>query len=297
MNRSTPSTEQPDNLRGLGHSLVHSLIHGLALLGGATMSIGGKALGMIGSMSLLLAEAMGVVLRGVFVPRQRLGQAHLMAQMVRVGVRAIPIIVLIQSVIGMILPLQMFPELDKFGQAEQIATINAIAAFRELGPLMTAIILSGFAGASIAAELGTMVTSEEIEALHSMALNPVRFLVVPRLLATIIMTVLLTVIADIVMVAGGWLTAMKLGIDSDIFFLLTRDAINMTGFLTGLTKAAVFGLLVGLIACFLGLSVKPWQGSDGVGRATTNTVVYSIVAIVIADAVFTVIFYSYGMFK
>ncbi|MCK5712244.1 MAG: ABC transporter permease, partial [Hyphomicrobiaceae bacterium] len=190
------------------------------------MSIGGKALGMIGSMSLLLAEAMGVVLRGVFVPRQRLGQAHLMAQMVRVGVRAIPIIVLIQSVIGMILPLQMFPELDKFGQAEQIATINAVAAFRELGPLMTAIILSGFAGASIAAELGTMVTSEEIEALRSMALNPVRFLVVPRLLATIIMTVLLTVIADIVMVAGGWLTAMKLGIDSDIFFLLTRDAIN-----------------------------------------------------------------------
>ena len=292
MNRSTPSTEQPDNLRGPGHSLVHSL----ALLGGATISIGGKALGMIGSMSLLLAEATGVILRGVLVPRQRLGRASLMAQMVRVGVRAIPIIVLIQSVIGMILPLQMFPELDKFGQAEQIATINAIAAFRELGPLMTAIILSGFAGASIAAELGTMVTSEEIEALRSMALNPVRFLVVPRLLATIIMTVLLTVIADIVMVAGGWLTAMKLGIDSDIFFLLTRDAISMTGFLTGLTKAAVFGLLVGLIACFLGLSVKPWQGSDGVGRATTNTVVYSIVAIVIADAVFTVIFYSYGMF-
>lgn len=293
MNRSTPSTEQPDNLRGL----VHSLVNGLARLGGATISIGGKALGMLGSMSLLLAEATGVILRGMFVPQHRLGQAHLMAQMVRVGVRAIPIIVLIQSVIGMILPLQMFPELDKFGQAEQVATINAIAAFRELGPLMTAIILSGFAGASIAAELGTMVTSEEIEALHSMALNPVRFLVVPRLLATIIMTVLLTVIADIVMVAGGWLTAMKLGIDSDIFFLLTRDAINMTGFLTGLTKAAVFGLLVGLIACFLGLSVKPWQGSDGVGRATTNTVVYSIVAIVVADAVFTVIFYSYGMFK
>ena len=293
MNRSTPSTEQPDNLRGL----VHSLVNGLARLGGATISIGGKALGMLGSMSLLLAEATGVILRGMFVPQHRLGQAHLMAQMVRVGVRAIPIIVLIQSVIGMILPLQMFPELDKFGQAEQVATINAVAAFRELGPLMTAIILSGFAGASIAAELGTMVTSEEIEALRSMALNPVRFLVVPRLLATIIMTVLLTVIADIVMVAGGWLTAMKLGIDSDIFFLLTRDAINMTGFLTGLTKAAVFGLLVGLIACFLGLSVKPWQGSDGVGRATTNTVVYSIVAIVVADAVFTVIFYSYGMFK
>ena len=195
------------------------------------------------------------------------------------------------------MPLQMYPKLDQYGQAEQTATINAIAVFRELGPLLTAIVLSGFAGASIAAELGTMVTAEEIEALEAMALNPVRFLVVPRLVATVLMTTMLAVLADVVMVAGGWLTGIKLGIDAQVYYHLTTQAVNVSGFITGLIKAAVFGMLIGLIACHLGLSVKPWRGSEGVGRATTNTVVYSIVAIIAADAVFTVIFYSYGLFK
>ena len=217
--------------------------------------------------------------------------------MIRVGIRAIPIIVLVELAIGMILPLQMFPKLDEFGQGDQVATINAIAAFRELGPLMTAIVLSGFAGASIAAELGTMVTGEEIGALQAMALNPVRFLVVPRMLATIIMMVVLTVFADVIMILGGYLTSMRLGLDADVYYQLTIVAVNITGFVTGLIKACVFGMLVSLIACFLGLSVKPWDGSEGVGKATTNTVVYSIVAIIGADAVFTVVFYSYGLFN
>jgi phospholipid/cholesterol/gamma-HCH transport system permease protein len=142
-----------------------------------------------------------------------------------------------------------------------------------------------------------MVTAEEIEALQVSALNPVRFLVVPRLFATVIMTVMLTVIADVVMVASGMFTSYKLGIDPDTYYQLTLEAVGVWSFATGLVKAGVFGLLIGLIACFLGLSVKPWQGSEGVGRATTNTVVYCIVAIIAADAVFTLIFYSYGLFK
>jgi phospholipid/cholesterol/gamma-HCH transport system permease protein len=253
--------------------------------------------GRLGQMTSLLGAASAGTLRGVFVPGEQIRHEALIFQMVRVGVKAIPIVFLIELAIGVILPLQMFPKLDEFGQADQIATINAIAAFRELGPLMTAIILSGFAGASIAAELGTMVTAEEIEALESMALNPVRFLVIPRMLATMIMMVMLTVIADLVMVFGGWLTAMHLGLDSDVFYQMTILAVNVTGFITGLVKAGVFGLLIGLIACYLGLTVQPWQGSEGVGKATTNTVVYSIVAVIGADAIFTVIFYSYGLFK
>ena len=203
--------------------------------------------------------------------------------------------VLVELAIGIILPLQMFPKLDEFGQAEQMATINSIAAFREMGPLWTAIVLSGFAGASIAAELGAMVTAEEIQALKSMGLSPIRFLVVPRLLATTIMTVLLTVIADLGMVAGGWFTGVQLGIDSDTYYQLTFEAVTVAGFASGLIKASVYGLLIGLIACYQGLSVQPWEGSAGVGRATTLTVVYSIVAITGAAAVFTIIFYSYGM--
>ena len=252
---------------------------------------------MFGGMYLLLSEATRVTARGLLVPGQQIGRESLVTQMVRVGVKAIPIVVLVQMAIGMILPLQMFPKLDEFGQAEQIATINAISGFRELGPLMTAIVLCGFAGASIAAELGAMVTAEEIEALEVSALSPIRFLVVPRLFATVIMTVMLTVIADVVMVASGMFTSCKLGIDPDRYYQLTFEAVDIGGFATGLVKAGVFGLLIGLIACYLGLSVKSWQGSEGVGRATTNTVVYCIVAIIAADAIFTLIFYSYGLFN
>jgi len=267
-----------------------------AALGRFTIRAGRSIFSMLGGMSLLLGQATSSTTRGLLVRSERIGREAVIVQMVRVGVRAVPIVILIQMAVGMILPLQMFPGLDEFGQADQIATINATAGFRELGPLMTAVVLCGFAGASIAAELGTMVTSEEIEALQASALNPVRFLVVPRLLATIIMTVMLTVIADVVMIASGMFTAIKLGIDSDTYFQLTCEAVDVSGFATGLVKAGIFGLLIGLIACFLGLSVKPWQGSEGVGRATTNTVVYCIVAIIIADAVFTLIFYSYGLF-
>ncbi|MHC4627070.1 MAG: MlaE family ABC transporter permease [Planctomycetota bacterium] len=251
---------------------------------------------MLGGMYLLLGEATYSTAKGMLVPGRRIGYDALVAQMVRVGVRAIPIVILVEMAIGMILPLQMFPKLDEFGQAEQVATINAISGFRELGPLMTAVVLCGFAGASIAAELGTMVTAEEIEALKASALSPVRFLVVPRMFATVIMTVMLTVIADVVMIASGMFTSYKLGIDPGRYFQLTVEAVDVSGFATGLVKAGVFGLLIGLIACSLGLSVKPWQGSEGVGRATTNTVVYCIVAIIAADAVFTMIFYSYGLF-
>lgn len=269
----------------------------LAWLGGATLTIGRRSFGMIGGMSLLTGDMLMQTPPGLFGEGKRLGREHLFFQMVRVGVRAIPIVMLIQLAIGIILPLQMFPKLDEFGQGDQVATITAIAAFRELGPLMTAVVLSGFAGASIAAELGTMVTAEEIDALRSMALNPTRFLVVPRMLATILMTMVLTVIADVVMVFGGYLTAMRLGIDGDVFYRMTVDAVEVVGFITGLVKAVVFGFLIGLISCHLGLTVAKWQGPEGVGRATTNTVVYSIVAVIGADALFTVIFYAYGLFS
>lgn len=265
-------------------------------VGHLILTAGHRIFSILGGITLLFGEVASGTTKGLLIPGQRIGRAALFAQMVRVGVRAVPIVVLIQAAIGMILPLQMFPTLDEFGQSDQVAAVNAIAGFRELGPLMTAVVLCGFAGASIAAELGTMVTSEEIEALEALALNPVRFLVVPRLLATMIMTVMLTVIADVVIVVSGMLTSMRLGIDPDTYFYITCEAVNVTGFVTGVVKAGVFGLIIGLIACFLGLYVKPWQGSEGVGRATTSTVVYSIVAIIVADAVFTMIFYSYGLF-
>lgn len=267
-----------------------------AWVGATVIAAAQHVFGMIGGASILAGSATIETSRGLFIPEERLSTKALCFQMVRLGVKAIGIVVLIQLAIGIILPLQMFPKLDEFGQAEQVATIVSISAFRELGPLMTAIVLSGFAGASIAAELGTMVAAEEIDALRSMALSPIRYLVIPRMLATIIMTIMLTVVADVVMVAGGWLISVQLGIDSDVYYQLAVDAVDMTGFITGLVKAGVFGFLVALIACYLGLSVQKWQGSEGVGKATTNTVVYSMVMIIGADTLFTAIFYTYGLF-
>ena len=214
--------------------------------------------------------------------------------MVRVGVRSIPIILLVQVFIGIILTLQMAPTLESYGQLESVANIVGIAMFRELGPLLSAIVLSGFAGASIAAELGTMVEGEEIKALRAHGLNPIRFLVVPRLLATIVMLTGLAVVADVVGVIGGLGTSwLVLGIGPEVYLENTRQALAYKDFLTGLIKAGVFGMLIAMIACHEGLSVH--GGAEGVGRATTGTVVKSIVALIATDCVFTTVFYLFKL--
>jgi phospholipid/cholesterol/gamma-HCH transport system permease protein len=217
----------------------------------------------------------------------------LVQQMVRVGVRSVPIIVLVQLLIGVILALNLAPTLEDYGQLERVADVVAIAIFRELGALMSAIVLSGFAGASIAAELGAMVEGEEIKALRAHALDPIPFLVVPRILATAVMMVGLTVLADVVGVLGGFLTATaRLGVSPWLYLELTREALSLSNYFTGLFKGGVFGVIIAALACYEGLNVR--GGAEGVGRATTTTVVKSIVAIIAADAVFTTVFYTFG---
>lgn len=269
-------------------------IYWIRLLGAAVI----KGVAFAGGMSILLGQTLGWAWRGLFGHKVKFGRHQLIQQMVRVGVKSIPIVLLIQFSIGFIMALQMAPVLNAYGQIEQVASVNAVAGFRELGPLMAAVVLSGFAGASIAAELGTMVTTEEIEALQVHAINPVRFLVVPRVLATMIMMVCLTVLADVTLVFGGFVTGvLQLGIGASRYYELTLEALTNKGFLTGLIKAGLFGMLISLIACYQGLSVKPSDGSEGVGRATTVTVVRSIVAIVLTDAVLTALFYVYDFFE
>ncbi|MCK5114883.1 MAG: ABC transporter permease [Phycisphaerae bacterium] len=250
----------------------------------------------IGNGGFLMAESLYWLFMGPSL-KQPVRLNAIVLQMMEVGIKAIPIIAMLGGTIGAMLAIQSIYMLRIFGAESQVTYGVAFSVVREFAPLITGILIAGRSGSALAARLGTMKISQEIDALKVMGINPVRFLVVPRLLATVIMTVLLTVIADVVMILGGWLTSLQLGIDTDVFYQMTLDAVNITGFITGLVKAAVFGLLVGLMGCYLGLSVQPWQGSEGVGRATTNTVVYSIVAIIGADAVFTVIFYAYGLFN
>ncbi|MCG3130441.1 MAG: putative phospholipid ABC transporter permease protein MlaE [Phycisphaerae bacterium] len=243
-----------------------------------------------------LAELLGQTLRScgpaLLRKKSRLGRESLLDQMVRVGVRSIGIVVLVQIFIGIIIALQMAPTLQQYGQLERVADVVGIAVVRELGPLITAIVLSGFAGASIAAEIGSMVEGEEIKALRAHAMNPVRFLVVPRFLATVVMLTGLCVIADIVGVLGGMITAvLVLDIGAPVYLEFTRQALKFSDFYGGLVKAAVFGLTISMIACHEGFSVS--GGAEGVGRATTSTVVKSIVALIAVDVVFTIIFYVF----
>jgi phospholipid/cholesterol/gamma-HCH transport system permease protein len=248
-----------------------------------------------GGMSLLLGSVAGTTAKGVLPGGGGFRWRALTAQMVRVGIRSLPIVMLVQLFIGMIMTLQLAPTLADYGQVSKIATVIGIGGFRMLGPIITAVVLSGFAGASIAAELGTMVVAEEIEAMRAMAMNPIRFLVVPRVIATLIMLVLLTVIADLVICLGAYL-ACKWAIGPDAyagFWDTIRSDVTIIDLVTGLVQAGVFGILIGLIACYEGLSVR--GGAAGVGRATTATVVYSLIATTMASGVFTIGFYLFNL--
>jgi len=262
----------------------------------AVTSLGAAAIGTIsyvGSVSWLVAQTFVWLWRGLVLRQVRLGRPALYAQMMRVGIRSIGVIALVSACIGMILALQMAPPLDQFGQVDKVANIIAVAVMRELGPLISAIVLTGFAGASIAAELGTMVVGEEVEALRAHALNPFRFLVLPRLLATVFSLIVLAIIGELVALAAGCgMGVVLLDIPARIYYDNTLTQLKISDFLTGLVKAGVFGGIIGAIACHNGLAVS--GGAAGVGKATTNTVVYSIVAIIFSDLLFTAVFYRLG---
>ena len=261
-----------------------------------TETLGGIVAGtleFVGGLVWLLIDLLRWVVRSLFSSRIRFGRSAFVSQMVRVGVQSVSIVLLVSSSIGLILALQTAPSLQQFGQVDKVANLVGVAVFRELGPLIAAIVLTGFAGASIAAELGTMVVGEEIEALESMGLNPVRFLVVPRVLASAISLVLLSVIADLsAVIAGGVIGVTQFGIPYEVYKDNTISQLSDIDFLTGLFKAGVFGTILGLIACRNGLMVS--GGAAGVGRATTDTVVQTVVTIIFADLFFTAVFYAVG---
>ena len=269
------------------------LLEGLGRASWQLMRQSAEFFRFLGGVSYLFALTLRWIGRGLFHTDTRFRGNALAVQMIRVGVRSVPIILLVQVFIGIILALQLAPTLRDYGQIERVADVVGIAIFRELGPLITAIVLSGFAGASIAAELGSMVESEEIKALRAMALDPIHFLVVPRFLATVLMLTGLAVLADVVGTLGGLLTATTiLHLPAGTYIEYTRAALRMQDFLTGLVKAGVFGMLISLIACWEGLSVT--GGAEGVGRATTQTVVKSLVALIATDCLFTAVFYAFG---
>lgn len=258
-----------------------------------TGSIFRSTLAFIGALAWLLWDLSTWTIRAILFRKVRFGYSALVYQTVRVGVRAIGIVMLVSGAIGAILALQTEPSLADFGQTDKVANIIVVAIFRELGPLVAAIVLTGFAGAAIAAELGTMVVGEEIEALESMALNPIRFLVVPRVIATAGSLFVLSVLSDLTaVIAGGLVGVEALGIPYEVYVDNTLQQVSSSDFLSGLVKSLVFGTILGLIACHNGLKVT--GGAAGVGKATTDTVVQTVVTIIFVDLFFTAFFYAIG---
>lgn len=210
----------------------------------------------------------------------------LLRQIDHAGVGSLLVLSLISGLTGMIMVMQMGPTLETYGALNTLGGIIAVTFCRELGPIWAAVIILARVGSAMAAELGTMTVNEEVEALRIMDVDPVRFLVLPRILALVLVLPLLTVVANIVGIGGGGLIAKALfGLPLASFHDSAAQFLSGADFFGGLIKAAVFGGIIGTIACAQGLSAE--GGAEGVGKVTTNAVRLCVIFVLIADLILT----------
>lgn len=208
----------------------------------------------------------------------------------KAGFDSLPIVTLVSLFIGFIFALQTAYFMQRIGSEMYIASLVAITVVRELGPVITALVIAGRVGASITAELGSMQVTEQIDALETLATNPIKYLVVPRFLALALMLPLLTLYSDIIGILGSYFICVyKLGISSSMYMHVTFDALLYKDLFTGLLKSVFFGMIIAFVSCFQGFSVE--GGAEGVGQATTRSVVTTFILIIVADCFFTAIFY------
>lgn len=211
---------------------------------------------------------------------------YLFKQMEFIGVKSLGIVIITGGFTGMVLALQTYYGFRRFSSEGLVGATVALSMTRELGPVLTALMVTGRAGSAMAAELGSMRVSEQIDALTVMALSPVKYLVVPRVLASLFMLPVLTVIADFTGILGGYFVGVKLlGINEGVFVARMIKYVSLDDIYNGLAKAAVFGVILSVISCYKGFYTK--GGAEGVGRATTEAVVVSSVTILISDYVLT----------
>jgi len=263
---------------GMTRNIGAATVDGLAYLGGLTRLAGGTTRAMFGEL----------------FRERRLPFRRAIHQAMAVGVDALPILSLISFFVGLILALQAAYELKNLGALQYVADGVAITVTRELGPLMTAILVIGRSGSAFAAELGTMKVNEEIDALETMAVDPVRFLVVPKFIAMLIMMPCLTIWADAMGVFGGALFGISAaGFTFGTYIHATMNALVLRDIVTGLIKSIMFGLVITMVGCQEGF--KTGVGSEEVGKSTTSAVVTSIFLVILVDLVFTALFYFGAM--
>ncbi len=238
----------------------------------------------IGGLSVLLYRTVF----WLFSPSAR--KQQVLEQMNIIGVASFPIVVLISFFTGMVLALQSAYQMQKMSAEMYIASLVALSLTRELGPVLTGLIVAGRCGAAISAELGTMTVTEQVDALETMSVNPVHYLVVPRFLAMMVMVPLLTIYADFFGILGGYVIGVgRLNITSAMYMKMTWDPLAVKDVITGLIKSLSFAAIICLISCFEGLNSE--EGAEGVGKATTSSVVRSFILIIVADCFFTALFY------
>ncbi len=245
-------------------------------------------LAQIGDYSALLGETLAICCIGPF-RRKGPKARHVVQQMLEIGVDSLGIVCLVVFFVGLVIAMQTSYEMRKMGTEMYVGRVVGLTMLRELGPLIATIVLGGRCGAAIAAEIGTMKVNEEVEALRIMGIDPVRFLVAPRVLAFTVMAPVLAVIADYIGILGGYILGVtSLNLTSAQYLDAMFNGLVVKDFLSGVVKSVVFGLLVGSIACHFGYRTE--GGAEAVGRSTTMTVVTSIVMIILSDAVLTGIF-------
>jgi len=237
-----------------------------------------------GGLSILMGQTL------FWIPVPPLRRRQITEQMARIGVDSLPIVSLISLFTGMVLALQSAYQMQKISAEIYIASLVALSMVRELGPVLTALIVAGRIGASITAEIGTMKVTEQIDALETLATNPIKYLVVPRFLALVIMIPLLTLYADVIGGLGGYLIGVhKLNITHAMYMKMTWKALKYKDVYTGMIKSVFFAVIICVIACYEGMRTE--GGAEGVGRATTSSVVTSFILIIASDCFFTALFY------
>jgi phospholipid/cholesterol/gamma-HCH transport system permease protein len=247
-----------------------------------------KVLGDYERMLVFLGELLVALTYALFHPRTVRWQ-DVVSYMKRTGVDGLPIVGLIALLLGLILAFMSSLQLKQFGANIYVASLLAISIVKELGPIMTAILVAGRSGSAFAAEIGTMMVNEEVDALTTMGFNPVRFLAVPKVLATMIVVPLLTLYADFFGILGGLIVGI-VGLDLTAYTYLkeTQTSLNLMDIITSLIKAGVFAVLIAGIGCQRGFEVR--GGAEAVGSATTSAVVAAIFLIIVTDSAFALVF-------
>jgi phospholipid/cholesterol/gamma-HCH transport system permease protein len=238
-----------------------------------------------GGLTILSAESVG------FMVRLRIRIAETISQCALLGVQSLSIVMLTSLFTGMVISLESAQQAVSYGFANVVGGAVAYASVRELGPMLTGIVVAGRVGAAIAAELGSMVVTEQIEALRSMGLEPSRFLVVPRLVALLVMLPLLTIFADVVSILGGmWIAQTYAHISYDSFLSSVRESIGFDDVAKGLLKSFVFATIIAMVGAYQGLSTR--GGAAGVGQSTTGAVVLAIILIFASNFVLSFLLFG-----